>query len=211
MTAADDTVIARLRDAIRDGDIATTAEQLRRIPIGIAADGAQPRVIDDDGSRLLPVFLDAASWQAFGLDGQPALLEPDRLRDLLAAATHVDAVLVDPALPTATRIPRTDLLALLASTNTTDADALHPDPALAARVAAPSTPTIAAAWGVRRTVDQHSTPAIAVAADASDDAVARLIAALRRDASLPRDLELVELDEATTTRARIEWTSAIVA
>jgi hypothetical protein len=105
--------VALVRAGLAAGDEVAVVLGLRRTWIAIPVDGAQPRIAVDGDRRLLPVFLDMASWRAFGLEGDPMLLSHGKLLALLQALTHVDGVLIDPALPTAVQIPRADLVRLL--------------------------------------------------------------------------------------------------
>lgn len=208
--------IAALRAALAAGDRAAVAAGLRQVPVAIGVDGSQPRVAIEGESRLLPIFLDMASWRAFGLPGEPLLLPHAKLADLLAALEHVDDVLVDPALPSAMRIPRADLADLLASSDGSRAraDGFDPDAALADRaraaLATESHPGAARAWAVQRVTADARTPTIAVAHGVADAEIAAIASALGR-ADLPRELELVQLDEAWTRTARDAWSQAAVA
>ncbi|WP_306233753.1 hypothetical protein [Agrococcus beijingensis] len=105
--------VALVRAGLTAGDEVAVVLGLRRTSVAIPVDGAQPRIAVDGDRRLLPVFLDMASWRAFGLEGEPMLLSHEMLLSLLQAMTHVDGVLIDPALPSAMQIPRTDLVRLL--------------------------------------------------------------------------------------------------
>lgn len=105
--------VARLREGLHRGDIAAVALGLQQVPVAIAVDGGQPRVALDGALRVLPVFLDMDSWRAFGLPGDPQLLTHRTLLPLLEALAHVDDIVIDPALPSAIRVPRTDVVQML--------------------------------------------------------------------------------------------------
>lgn len=207
--------IALLRAGLRDGDPEAVALGLRQIPIGIPVDDGQPRIALDGERRLLPVFLDLASWRAFGLEGDPQLLQPGQLSALLQALTHVDEVLIDPALPSAMRIPRAEVVQLLGgSTAAAETIGFEQD----AQLAGQARPLLHAAghgggssaWAVRRRSPEGSTPAVAVADGVDDEVLASIAAALGR-ADLPRDLELVQLDASWTRTAREQWGDVAVA
>lgn len=207
--------IALLRAGLRDGDPDAVALGLRQIPVGIAVDGGQPRVALDGERRLLPVFLDLDSWRAFGIEGDPQLLQPGQLAALLEALTHVDEVLVDPALPSAMRIPRVDVVQLLGgSTPASGTIGFDQDAQLARRARAALDAAglggSERAWAVQRRSAAGSTPAVAVADGVGDDVLASIADALGR-ADLPRDLELVQLDADWTRTARDAWAEAAVA
>lgn len=105
--------VARLREGLHRGDAAAVALGLQQVPVAIAVDGGQPRVALDGALRVLPVFLDMDSWRAFGLPGDPQLLTHRTLLPLLEALAHVDDIVIDPALPSAIRVPRTDVVQML--------------------------------------------------------------------------------------------------
>lgn len=207
--------IERLRTGLRDGDPDAVALVLRQIPVAIAVDGGQPRIALDGELRLLPVFLDMDSWRAFGLEGDPQLLQPEQLSQLLEALSHVDEVLIDPALPSAMRIPRVDLVQLLGGTSgAPETTGFDQDAQLAGRarpvLEAAGLGGSASAWAVQRRSPTGSTPAVAVADGVDDDVLASIAAALG-GADLPRDLELVQLDASWTRTAREAWAEVAVA
>ena len=105
--------LTRLRDALGSGDRDAVARGLQRLPVAVGLDGSLPCIAAVGERRQLPIFLDMESWRTFGLPGEPLLMGHAKLLALLEALAHVDDVLVDPALPTALQIPRTDLVQLL--------------------------------------------------------------------------------------------------
>lgn len=215
-TSSTENAVTRLREALSAGDRGAVAQGLRQVPVAIGLDGAQPRIAVEGERRLLPLFLDMDSWRAFGLPGDPLLLPHAKLLALLEALTHVDDVLVDPALPSAMQIPRTDLVQLLSAAPSTavDTTGFDQDAALAtdarAALASAGLTGSATAWAVRRRTAAGTTPAIAVA-DGVDDAVVASIGAALGRAELPRDLELVRLDPEWTRTAREGWAAVAVA
>ncbi|MGM1030718.1 MAG: hypothetical protein ACQEWM_12740 [Actinomycetota bacterium] len=213
--------VARLRAGLHSGDTAAVALGLQQVPVAIAVDAGQPRVAADGDLRVLPVFLDMESWRAFGLPGDPQLLTPEALRPLLEALPHIDDIVIDPALPSAIRVPRTDVVQLLGGKDAADeTDAsdetagFDPDVQLAvsARTAllAAGHAGMHSAWAVQRVTAAGTTPAIAVA-DTVEDVVLGAIADALANAGLPLELELVQLDEAWTRTARDEWAEVAVA
>lgn len=128
--------VAELRAALRATDRVAIARGLQRVPVAIGLDGAQPRIAIDGTRRLLPVFLDMDSWTTFALPGKPLLLDAEKLLALLEALTHVDDVLVDPALASAMRLPRVDLVQLLSSTPGAGAEPANSDQDQAGRAPA---------------------------------------------------------------------------
>lgn len=208
--------VSRLRNALGSGDRNAVARGLQQLPVAIGLDGSHPRIAVVGERRQLPVFLDVESWRAFGLPGEPLLLPHAKLLALLEALTHVDDVLIDPALPTALRIPRADLARLLdpAPGRAMDTTGFDPDETLAiharAALAAAGFMGSATAWAVQRRTADGSTPAIVVAKGVEDAVLASIHEALRR-ATLPRDLELAELDEDWTRTARERWSAVAVA
>ncbi len=208
--------VARLREGLHSGDTAAVALGLQQVPIAIAVDDGQPRVAVDGDRRVLPVFLDIDSWRAFGLPGDPQLLRDAALLALLEALAHVDDLVIDPALPSAIRVPRTDVVQLLGGTTDAAAETagFDQDAQLAASarsvLQAAGHRGTATAWAVQRVTAAGSTPAIAVA-DGADDATLESIASALGRADLPRDLELVQLDAAWTRTARDAWAGVAVA
>lgn len=208
--------VARLRNGLRAGDTAAVALGLQQVPVAIAVDGGQPRVAVDGDRRVLPVFLDMDSWRAFGLPGEPQLLTRPTLLALLQALAHVDDLVIDPALPSAIRVPCADIVQLLGGHSDEASPTMGFDQD--AQLAASARPALQAAghhgtvtaWAVRRVTATGSTPAIAVADGIDDDVLTSIAAALGR-AELPPDLELVQLDEAWTRTARDEWSGVAVA
>lgn len=215
-TSSTANAVTRLRDALGAGDRDAVARGLQQLPVAIGLDGSQPRIAVVGERRQLPVFLDMASWQAFGLPGEPLLLPHAKLLPLLEALAHVDDVLVDPALPTALQIPRDDLVQLLsaAPTRAGDTTGFDQDEALAAdaraALAAAGLGGTTTAWAVQRRTAEGSTPAIVVADGVEGAVLASIGEALQR-AQLPRELELVELDAEWTRTAREGWAAVAVA
>lgn len=207
--------VARLRDGLHRGDTAAVALGLQQVPVAIALDGEQPRIAVDGDRRVLPVFLDMDSWRAFGLPGDPQLVRHPALLALLEALAHVDDLVIDPALPSAIRVPRADVVQLLGGADAVAETAGFDQDVQLAASARPALQAAglrgtATAWAVQRVTAAGSTPAIAVA-DSADDATLTSIATALRGADLPRDLELVQLDATWTRTARDEWATVAVA
>jgi hypothetical protein len=104
--------VSRLRAALQGRDVLTVTTLLASVPVGILVDGEQPLVRHDDGGRVLPVLLSSDSVDAFGSEAEARLLRARELHAVITAL-EVDAVLFDPALPSAIAVPAPAVLSML--------------------------------------------------------------------------------------------------
>ena len=207
-----------LRAALHRRDAAAASELLRVVPVAVAVTDGQPLVGLIDG-RVLPVFLSFDSWEAFGSTDE---VRPLPTADFLAVLEHaaVDAILVDPAMPTAIEIPTEDVTALLRGAVPEEGGSsrilgdLHArtDAALRDRVAKQlagdlSPPLLTRLWAFSRVIPGGSVPTIALAAGLDDADVQRAFLALH-NADLPPNLEALVLDDDQTRTADQTWHDA---
>ena len=209
---------AAVQEAFRARDTATVARLLPRLPVAVAVADGQPRVARVEGRRVLPAFTSMASWEAFGSDDEVRLLPPEHFAALLESS-GVDAVLFDPALPSAVTVPLTEVRALLRGEYVDDRGAhltgptrFLPDPQTRDAVRATLSSEEAAAldgraWVLQRLGGAEPVPTVALGADVEPSEVERLLAALR-SGHLPTNLEVTQLDEQATRTAASGWAEA---
>lgn len=221
MTEAESQPVLDLRRALSESDQRAAAELLPRVRVALAVSDDQPRVAVDGDRRLLPAFLSMASWEAFGSTDEVRLLDPGQLLTVLDALV-VDAVLFDPALPTAVAVPVSDVKALLrgefggedGASRVAGRLQFAPDPAWTQQVRTVLSGLGSVgerAWAVQRVSTAGATPTVAVSAQASEADVRGLIAALQAAEGLPPSLEVIQLDEAATQKAETDWAATRVA
>jgi hypothetical protein len=164
---------------------------------------------------VLPLFLSARSWAEFAGTDEVRLLRPGQLADLLTALA-IKSVVFDPASDTATRMSAEDVLNLLNSGTPTGAPARQvghtqflPHRELAEQLASCFPASQVEAWALHRHDRAQSTPVLAVPSDLPAKTLQSLVDGLRRSsAKLPKTLELLQLDDDATSRARSAWSGA---
>lgn len=207
--------VDELRRALVSKDVVAAAHHMGAVHLAVPVrDGAVATVRVAEGSGL-PVFLSWDSWEAFDSDAEVRALEPgDFLRMLESVAP--DVVIVDPALTSAMVLPAGDVAELLrgqfrdatGSLRIAGVQGASADDALRIGVRdalrrSGATVGVDRVWVLRRPAGAGSVPTVAVAHD--DAPGAPMIADALQGADLPRDLELIVLDEQTTRTAGEDW------
>lgn len=205
MTSQDDATVNALRQALVSRDVEEAARLLPSVRVAVAHRDGAVSVVVEGGSRVLPVFLSFASWEAFQSADEITALSSTDFATVLEQV-EVDAVLFDPALDSAVRLPANDVRVLLTGAYVSDGDVrLAEAPTLAPfpRLASAVRPLVGDVdqnvlrqiWAGERVVGDRRVPALVVKATLTQRELEPLLVALQAaPQALPHDLEVIPAD-----------------